>query len=160
MRRRFCVVPFDVKPKEVDPRLADHLRAEAPQILQWAIEGCVVWQKSGLILPKRVQEATGSYFVEQDLFEQWLSEKTSRSADMKVWTAKELVLGSWNLYRGAVGEKPESSRDMTQRMKRAGFHDGRSPDRDNRQRVWIGIELVGTEGEGASGKRGHTSESA
>jgi putative DNA primase/helicase len=145
MRRRFCVVPFDVKPKVVDPRLAEQLRAEAPQILQWAIEGCLDWQQNGLILPERVQEATGSYFVEQDLFEQWINEKTVRSRDMKVSTAKDLVLGNWNAHRAAVGEKPESSRVMAQRMRRAGFHEGRSPDRANRQRVWIGIELVGSE---------------
>ena len=145
MLRRFHVVPFDVKPKVKDLDLPNKLAAEAPQILQWAIEGCLDWQRNGLIVPARVKEATGGYFSEQDLFAQWMNEKIARVPDMKVWTSKAAVLASWNAYRASAGEKPESARDLTQRMKRAGCRDARSPDHSNRQRVWIGIELVSSD---------------
>ena len=96
-------------------------------------------------MPKRVQDATGDYFSEQDLFTQWVNEKVTRVADMKCWTSKEAVLASWNTYRDSTGEKPESARDFTQRMKRAGFREARSPDHSNRKRVWVGIDLVGAD---------------
>jgi putative DNA primase/helicase len=145
MLRRFHVVPFDVKPKAKDRDLPNKLAAEAPQILQWAIEGCLDWQRNGLIVPARVKDATGGYFSEQDLFAQWMSEKIVQVPDLKVSTPKAAVLASWNAYRSGVGEKPESARDFSQRMRRAGCRDARSPDRSNRQRVWIGIELVGSD---------------
>ena len=142
IRRRFHVVPFDVKPKVKDLDLANKLAAEGSQILRWAIDGCLDWQRNGLVVPKRVEEATGDYFTEQDLFAQWLNEMVTRVADMKCWIPKEAVLASWNAYRAAAGEKAESNRDFNQRMRRAGFRDGRSPDHANRKRVWVGIELV------------------
>jgi putative DNA primase/helicase len=88
MRRRFHVVPFDVKPKKKDPQLSDKLAMEDAQILHWAIQGCLDWQQNGLIVPKRVQEATGHYFSEQDLFTQWFAEKVVHLRDMKVCTSK------------------------------------------------------------------------
>ena len=108
MLRRFHVVPFDVKPKVKDLDLPNKLAAEAPQILQWAIEGCLDWQRNGLIVPARVKDATGGYFSEQDLFAQWMSEKIVQVPDLKVSTPKAAVLASWNAYRSAPGRSPKA----------------------------------------------------
>ncbi len=141
MRRRFFVIPFDRKPRVKDERLMAKLAAEAAGILQWAIEGCLAWQSSGFVAPTRVREATDEYFSTQDLFTQWLAERVNGS-DQKATTTKADALGSWNTFRQASGERPETHRDITQRLKRAGFVEGRAPlGGETRSRVWLGMEL-------------------
>lgn len=67
--RRIKLIPFEVNiPKEkVDKHLKFKLRQEFPQILAWAVEGCIKWQKEGLKEPKCVLEATKDYKQEMDL---------------------------------------------------------------------------------------------
>ena len=67
--RRIRLIPFEVNiPKEkVDKNLKYKLRKELPQILKWAVEGCIKWQQEGLALPKCVDQATREYKVEMDI---------------------------------------------------------------------------------------------
>lgn len=67
--RRIKLIPFEVNiPKEkVDKNLKYKLRQEFPQILAWAVEGCIKWQKEGLEEPGKVIEATKDYKQEMDL---------------------------------------------------------------------------------------------
>lgn len=67
--RRIRLIPFEVNiPKEkVDKNLKYKLREEFPQILAWAVEGCMKWQAEGAELPKCVDEATSEYKKEMDL---------------------------------------------------------------------------------------------
>jgi putative DNA primase/helicase len=73
-RRRFNIVPFDRKPAVVDRELESKLMGEAPAILRWMIDGCLDWQKNGLVRPQSVLDATNDYFNDQDSFSQWLGE--------------------------------------------------------------------------------------
>jgi len=74
IRRRFNLLPFVAKFTKPDKELPAKLRAEWPGILQWAIDGCLEWQRIGLKPPEIVQEATAFYFAQEDLIEQWLEE--------------------------------------------------------------------------------------
>ena len=67
-RRRFNLVPFTVTvpPAERDPGLAEKLKEEWSGILAWAIEGCLEWQRIGLIPPSAVTKATENYLTEED----------------------------------------------------------------------------------------------
>lgn len=67
--RRIKLIPFEVNiPKEkVDKNLKYKLRKEFPQILAWAVEGCIKWQAEGLDEPECVIEATKDYKQEMDL---------------------------------------------------------------------------------------------
>ena len=67
--RRIKLIPFEVNiPKEkVDKNLKYKLRKEFPQILAWAVEGCIKWQKYGIDEPACVIEATQDYKKEMDL---------------------------------------------------------------------------------------------
>jgi hypothetical protein len=58
----------------VDLDLPRKLRAELPGILNWAIAGCLAWQREGLNPPLKVQVDTQSYRKEQDLIGQFISE--------------------------------------------------------------------------------------
>lgn len=67
--RRIKLIPFEVNiPKEkVDKNLKYKLRREFPQILAWAVEGCIKWQKEGIQEPQCVVDATKDYKQEMDL---------------------------------------------------------------------------------------------
>ncbi len=67
--RRIRMIPFTVNiPKDkVDKNLKFKLRKELPYILDWAVQGCLLWQKEGLELPASVQKATEEYKSEMDL---------------------------------------------------------------------------------------------
>ena len=41
--------------QRADKDLVAKLKAEAPGILRWALEGCLEWQRQGLGLPAAVQ---------------------------------------------------------------------------------------------------------
>lgn len=66
--RRIRMVPFDLKLKEgeIDFNLGDKLKEEAEGILNWAVEGCLLWQLDGLTPPLKVQRAIDEYKEEED----------------------------------------------------------------------------------------------
>ena len=68
IKRRMYLIPFEhqVPDESIDLQLADKLQAEGGGILQWAIEGCLDWQKHGLSPPAKVIATTASYFEEED----------------------------------------------------------------------------------------------
>lgn len=67
--RRIKLIPFEVNipKKKIDKNLKYKLREEFPQILAWAVEGCIKWQKEGLEEPQCVLDATREYKQEMDL---------------------------------------------------------------------------------------------
>lgn len=67
--RRIKLIPFEVNiPKEkVDKMMKYRLRKEFPQILHWAVQGCIKWQKEGMNEPEKVQIAVKEYKQEMDL---------------------------------------------------------------------------------------------
>lgn len=76
--RRVKIIPFEVTiPKEkVDRKLSDKLKAELPGILNWAIQGVVLWQKEGLGESEEIEKASREYRREMDLLGTFLDEET------------------------------------------------------------------------------------
>lgn len=74
--RRIRMVPFNVtvKPEDRNPNLEAELLEELPGILNWAIEGCLDWQRNGLPMPKAIEVATNEYKSEMDIVGSWISE--------------------------------------------------------------------------------------
>jgi len=122
MRRRFKVGPFVSKPATVDRDLEEKLIGlEGPEILRWFIDGCLDWQRNGLIAPPRVIKTTSEYFDDQDLFRQWLNEMCRLSADMaNAFEPHAYIYASWALYCEASGEKPGSKKALTTRLRAKG----------------------------------------
>lgn len=67
--RRIKLIPFEVNiPKEkVDKLLKYRLRKEFPQILKWAVDGCIKWQREGIEEPEKVRGAVKEYKQEMDI---------------------------------------------------------------------------------------------
>ena len=74
--RRIKLIPFEVNipPEKVDKNLKYKLRKEMPQILHWAVEGCMKWQRDGMQEPECVQEAVKEYKNEMDLLAGFLED--------------------------------------------------------------------------------------
>jgi putative DNA primase/helicase len=71
--RRLRLIPF-LQRFDVNPTLADNLRAEASGVLAWAVRGCLEWQRSGLQPPAAVREATTEYERDSDPLAGFLAE--------------------------------------------------------------------------------------
>lgn len=83
--RRIKLIPFEVNipPEKVDKNLKYKLRKEMPQILRWAVEGCMKWQKYGITEPECVQQAVKEYKNEMDLLTGFLEEAIVIDYDCK-----------------------------------------------------------------------------
>jgi putative DNA primase/helicase len=119
IRRRFLLVPFTVliPPAVRDPDLAEKLKAEWPAILRWMVDGCLEWQRVGLVVPTIVRDATKEYLADQDVLTQWADENLVKDGNGFVLT--RVLFASWKLWAGernlAIGteitfsDSPETS---------------------------------------------------
>jgi putative DNA primase/helicase len=82
IQRRIHLVPFTVTIPDHsrDNKLTQKLEAEYPQILRWMIEGCAMWQASGLNPPQVVTEATSHYIEARTLLASGSRSAPSRAA--------------------------------------------------------------------------------
>jgi putative DNA primase/helicase len=116
-RRRFNIVSFNFKPANPDKELEHKLVSEWPGILRWLIDGCLDWQRRGLIRPRAVVEATAEYFDNQDLFGQWLDEECTVEPGSEWRSAYSGELFSaWSAYAKAAGEPPGSQKAFTDKL--------------------------------------------
>lgn len=87
--RRLRLIPFEVSFEgRKDPTLPEKLRAEASGILNWAIAGCMTWQREGLGQASAVTDATAAYRADEDVLGAFLEECCVLEADAKVEKAK------------------------------------------------------------------------
>ena len=114
MRRRIHIVPFVHKPDEIDRHLGAKIEQEWPQILTWAIEGCLLWQKEGLDPPEVVLTRTEQYFDEEDPLQQWLDERC-RMEEAALVSRMDLYR-SWVQWCHAHGEEPGGAKTFKRRM--------------------------------------------
>lgn len=104
MKRRLRVFPFNRMPAQVDAHLSEKLRSEWPQILQWAIEGCLLWQQEGLGRFTAEREATSEFFESEDTIGEWLEELTERVEG--AFTSSRDLVESYNEFRRHAGLFP------------------------------------------------------
>jgi putative DNA primase/helicase len=121
MWRRILLVLFSVTipPDERDPDLFEKLTKELPGILNWAIEGCLLWQREGLNPPPAVMAATAEYREEQDTLAEFLSSECVFNEKAEV-SAKDLYAAYVRWCEGA-GEKPLEQRTFGVRLTERGL---------------------------------------
>jgi putative DNA primase/helicase len=86
------------------------------------INGCVDWQRIGLIRPASVKTATEAYFSDQDLFGQWLDDCCDiRLGDSKLWDKTANLFESWTEYAVKAGESPGSKKAFSQSLVKRQF---------------------------------------
>ncbi len=112
--RRTIIIDFPIsfvdtpeKPNERlrDRNILDKLKAEAPGILRWLVEGHMEWRAKGLQVPAKVRAATAEYRAETDIILQFVEERCNREERLqesfrfmydayKFW-AKDMKLPIW-----------------------------------------------------------------
>ena len=74
--RRIKIIPFNIQiPKEkVDKKLEYKLKAEYTGILNWIVQGAIMWQQEGLEDPEAVKQVIETYRAEMDPLDAFLEE--------------------------------------------------------------------------------------
>jgi putative DNA primase/helicase len=106
MARRMLLVPFNAsfKGADRDPYMLDKLKAEAPAILAWIVEGAMKWNSDGLRVPASVRDASSEYMADHDDLALWLTECCEMQGEAK---AGELY-ASFSAWKKARGEHAPS----------------------------------------------------
>ena len=118
-RRRFNVIPFKFKPTVPDHTLEERLRPEWPAILRWAIEGCLDWQRNGLVRPRVVEAASEAYFQAQDMLGQWIEARCETGPGVAA-TNRDLYT-SWASFAEENGIAPGKAQTLGDELDRMGF---------------------------------------
>lgn len=83
--RRMRLVPFECKFEgdKADKNLTEKLREELPQILGWAVKGCLKWRKEGLLTPKEIEQANKEYRSEMNVVSAFISDCVKEDANSR-----------------------------------------------------------------------------
>lgn len=138
MRRRMHLIPFivTIPPEERDPQLMQRLRAELPQILSWAIEGCGEWQRIGLQPPPCVRDATEQYLDDNDVIGAWLAECTRK--DFGGFETIAALHASHHAWAEASGERFMGVKKLAAALDARGIQ----RDRKNSAKGFAGLRIV------------------
>ena len=104
MRRRLHLVPFTitVPPEKRDKQLQAKLLTERNAILEWGVQGCLAWQREGLIAPESVVNATKEYFEAEDALGRWLEERCMLVSSARSLTTE--LFSDWKQWSESTGE--------------------------------------------------------
>ena len=135
--RRVKLIPFTmtIPDAEQDKRLPEKLRGELPGILNWAIEGCLTWQRDGLAEPEDVAAATTDYRAEMDVIGAFIDDRCILAANAAVQAS--LLYKSYQKWTEENGERPINQRRFGTALNERGL--GKERRRDGIHRTGIGI---------------------
>lgn len=107
---RVLLVPWTafIPEHERDGELKNKLRAEAPGILLWALEGCLAWQREGLQPPESVKVATKDFRQESDAVGRFLEERCTRLDGLRSQATQ--LYQAFEQWCRDEGEKVESQK--------------------------------------------------
>lgn len=119
--RRLHTIPFNVviPPEKRDNKLQEKLCAELPGILNWALAGCLAWQKIGLSAPQTVRDAGTDYRKQMDTLGEFLEDNVviEKGADVKASTLYEC----YKTWSKELGEPVRSARWLAFQLRDRGF---------------------------------------
>lgn len=115
--RRLVLVPFDVQipADKVDKDLKFKLIREAPAILEWMTEGCRLWQREGLGLPKKIAEASQEYRSDMDVLEHFIQDCCERGEEYRAPAGK--LYEQYKKWADESGEYKMNKNDFGKKMK-------------------------------------------
>lgn len=148
LRRRLVAIPFPVTfhPNKQDAGLVEALKAEAPGILRWLVEGAAMFCAEGLPEIPEVDEATSGFWRVADPVRTFLQARTRpepagsiKSADLYA------AFADWSTEHGSA---PMSWKAFGDSMTRHGFSQdaGRRTKNSAGNIVYLGISLAQTMG--------------
>jgi len=135
---RIVEIPFELRLTEEEQDTALHaaLLTELPGVLQWAIDGCVEYQKNGLGIPEKVRAQIKKYQEEMDSVSRWLDERVEKDTTGKMEAS--VAYANYEKWCGVNGGYPESRQEFKKRLTARGFQHKES----NGKTWWRGIKVV------------------
>ena len=121
MQRRIHLLPFvhTVPENKVDRDLEAKLRGDAPAILRWMIDGCLLWQRDRLEQPSVVKNATEDYITSEDVIGRWIADCCASDPRSKVLSGHLFV--SYTIWCAANNERPKTKNQLTSDLKGRGW---------------------------------------
>lgn len=136
--RRIRVIPFEVRIDEEskDKRLNEKLRAEMSGILNWALAGCLEWQRNGLQTPADVELETAVYQDEMDDLAEFFEQVCI--IDTTAVCTKDDLYQAYSIWALQQGDRfPMKKKKLGMTLKERGYRDGKH----GGDRAWFGIGL-------------------
>lgn len=125
--RRMRSIPFNqVYDKDRrDTKLASKLKTELPGILNWAVGGCLEWQRIGLADPASVTASTEAYREREDIIGRFIRECCEIGPNF-IESAKELF-ENYRAWCAESGEFEQSQKAFGTRLNELGHTTGKDP---------------------------------
>jgi putative DNA primase/helicase len=134
--RRLRLVPFNVTFEGREDRTLDaQFEAGLPGILNWALEGCLTWQRDGLGSCAAVEQATTEYRQGEDVLGAFLAERCTLGAEETC--EPNTLRAAFADYCESVGEKPVAATVLGKKLARRRI---RKATRHS-QTVYLGVSL-------------------
>ena len=131
-----CVVPKEKRDPSVKARLKD-LATSGPAILNWAVEGCIMWRKHGLAVPDVVEQATTQYRLDMDPLKDFFAECCV--VTFTSWCTAAALRRAYDDFCRTSGEKhPLGQREFAEGLKARGCR----RDRRHIGHCWVGVGLL------------------
>lgn len=142
MARRLQSIGWDVivpPAKRIQGLAEKILASEAAGVLNWAIRGCLDWQKQGLAVPDSVTEKTREHIAQSNPLATWLEEETDEVPDAV--TENGQLYGSYKTWAERAGIRhPMTLKAFVMRLKEKGFAQESHP--RTRRAVTRGLALA------------------
>ncbi|MDM5122836.1 phage/plasmid primase, P4 family [Aeromonas rivipollensis] len=143
MWRRMLMLPFNASftKAQLDPMLMEKLQAEMPGILNWAIQGCQMWQEQRLkaSIPARLKQDVETYRAESDMVGCFLEECTQARAGAKEPMSE--VYAAYSRWAQQNGEWAMKQLALKKKLMEKGF----AVHRYNSKATVIGLTLLDSE---------------
>ena len=137
--RRIRLIPFlkQFVGDRAEKDLVTKLKAEAPGILRWAMEGCLLWQRHGLGLPAVVEAASQSYREDNNHIGEFLGDCCLVAPDACVPVAD--LLRTYLYWAETNLERPLDRKVFSARLDGKGFQKRRNG--HARTWTWFGLTI-------------------
>ncbi len=125
--RRMHLIPFQVQIPEdqVDKNLKEKLRQEYSAILNWILEGCLLWQQEGLTMPKAVKQAVNEYKSDMDIIQAFI-EECCEVVTSECYTGATELYTAYTRWAAVNNEYVCSGRKFSMELEKKGFQKKRS----------------------------------
>ncbi|PJN24036.1 hypothetical protein CG736_19250 [Kitasatospora sp. CB02891] len=128
------VVPKDRRIPDLDKKI---IASEIAGVLNWAIRGCLEWQKRGLDVPESVKAKTREHLASSNPLVAWLDEETTEVPD--VVTETRLLYANYKGWSETSGLRPMSLMSFSLALQERGLSSGKDP--KTRRAVTTGLRL-------------------
>lgn len=119
--RRLVFIPFlaQIPESQKDVHLKDKLLREQSGILNWAVDGALIWQREGLKIPDSVKSESNEYRAEMDTVGKFISEVAEISPESRVSnTTIALAWDNWERINASGMSKRKLNRELGNRYER------------------------------------------